>query len=139
DENDLPSAFAQQRKHGLNHEVMAADVRTVHQIKISKRSLRQSSVENGAAAEYQNIHSAKIFLTAAAETANVFVVGEIGGTRVAAGAQRMDLLGKIFEEFAASRHQANLGAVRCNREGNRFADAAACASHHSNLILETFH
>ena len=74
-----------------------------------------------------------------AQAANVFVVGEIGGTRVAAGAQRMDLLGKIFEEFAASRHQANLGAVRCNREANRFADAAACARHHSNLILETFH
>src|SRR5204862_5122957 len=95
DENDLPFAFAQQRQHGLNHEVVAADVRTIHQIEISERSFRKRSVENGAAAEHQNIYSAEIFLTAVAQAANVVVVGEIRGTRVAAGAERMDLLGNI--------------------------------------------
>src|SRR5204862_249948 len=63
DENDLPFAFAKQKQHGLNHEVMAADVRTVHQIEIGERSFLEKSVGNCATAEHQNIHASKIFLT----------------------------------------------------------------------------
>jgi len=36
DEDDLAGRFAQERQHGLDHEVVAAHVRTVHQVKIGE-------------------------------------------------------------------------------------------------------
>src|SRR5882762_4457704 len=84
-------------------------------------------------------HSTKIFLAALAEAADIVIPCEISGTSVAARTERVDLLGNIFQEFATTRDEANLGAVRGSRERNRFADAAACACDHGNLTFETLH
>src|SRR5260370_14579212 len=125
DEHDLAFALAQKGKHGLDHEVMTAPVRTVHQIEIGERSFLQRAMEDGATAEHQNIHAAKIFLKLLAEAANVVILGEIRRTSVAAQTERVDLPRNFFHEFAAPRHQADLRAVPGYREGNRCADTAA--------------
>jgi hypothetical protein len=46
----------------------------------------------------------------------------------------MDLFRNIFQEFAAARHQANLGPLACQGESNRFADAATRSTDNGDLI-----
>src|SRR5260370_9541156 len=135
DEYDLAFAFAQKGKHGLDHEVVTAHVRTVHQVEIGERSFLQQAVEDGAAPEHQNIYVTKMFLKLLAKAANLGILVEIRRTTVAAQTERVDLPRNFFQEFAAPRHQADLGAVPGYREGNRFADTAAGPGHHSYLIL----
>src|SRR5260370_13627099 len=112
DEDDLDPARAKKRQHGLDHQVMAAHVRTVHQIEISERSLLERAMGNGAAAKHQNIYAAKIFLKALAQAADVVVSGEVRRASVTARAQRVNLPGNILAEFAATGHQAAFGAIR---------------------------
>ncbi len=61
-------------------------------------------MEDGATAEHQNIHMAKIFLKPVAQAADVLILGEVRGASVAARAQRVNLLGNIFQEFATPCH-----------------------------------
>jgi len=90
---------------------MAAHVGTLHQVKLSERSLLERTVENGAAAKHQDIQAAEIFLNLLADTADVFILGEIRRASVATRAKSVCLLRDVFKPLAAPRHKADFSAV----------------------------
>jgi len=55
DKHDLARGLAQERQHGLDQGVVAANVGAVHQIKVGQGSLLVRAVSDGAAAKQQNV------------------------------------------------------------------------------------
>src|SRR5689334_25316986 len=94
---------------------------------------------DSAAAKHQDVQPAGLALQLFSQRANVLILGEIQGTRVALRAKCLRFLGNSFERLFAPCSQVEFRAMPGKSQSDRSPDAAACSCDYSNMVLQALH